>query len=63
VEEIMPKKILNGVVIKKNSFKTIIVRVERKYRHALYKKTITSHKNYAVHDDLNKYNINDIVLI
>jgi small subunit ribosomal protein S17 len=59
----MPRKLLNGVVIKKSSNKTVIVRVERKYRHSLYKKTITTFKNYAAHDNLSLCNLNDYISI
>jgi len=43
------KKKLQGEVISMKATDTIIVRVERKFAHSLYKKIITKHKKYLVH--------------
>ena len=59
----MPKKILNGKVIRDKNDKTIIVLVKRKYSHPFYGKVITSSKKYHVHDENNKFKIGDIVQI
>lgn len=42
-------KILIGEVISTKMQKTVVVRVERKFRQPLYKKVITRHKKYKVH--------------
>jgi small subunit ribosomal protein S17 len=43
--------------------KTVIVEVERRYRHATYGKFIRSRKRYHAHDEKNEYRTNDIVEI
>lgn len=42
---------MNGTVIRVSSEKTAIVRVERSYMHAIYKKRIKAHKDIMVHDE------------
>jgi|TARA_B100001105_G_scaffold246887_1_gene231031 small subunit ribosomal protein S17 len=59
----MPKKILNGKVIKDKNDKTIIVLVKRKYSHPFFKKVLTSSKKYHAHDEKNKYKVGDNVKI
>jgi small subunit ribosomal protein S17 len=50
----MPKRILQGVVVSDACDKTVIVRVERRVMHPVYKKYITRSKKYAAHDELNQ---------
>lgn len=59
----MPKRILQGVVISDKGDKTIIVNVERKVKHPLYKKFIARNKHYAVHDAKNSCKTGDWVRI
>ena len=59
----MPKKILNGKVVKDKNDKTIIVLVKRKYSHPFFKKVLTSSKKYHAHDEKNKYKVGDNVKI
>ena len=59
----MSKRILKGKVISNKSNKTIVVLVERKYRHSLLKKVIKSKKKYHVHDEKNMFKIGDTVRI
>jgi len=47
----MPKRMLEGVVISDKMDKTIVVGVERKYMHPLYKKFVKTTKKYHVHAD------------
>lgn len=42
-------KILTGKVVSTKMQKTVIVEIERKMRHPLYKKVITKHKKYKAH--------------
>jgi len=44
-------KILTGTVISTKMQKTVVVKVERKFRHPLYEKVITRHKNYKAHNE------------
>jgi small subunit ribosomal protein S17 len=43
--------------------KTVIVRVERRVMHPIYKKYITRSKRYAAHDEANRYKVGDVVEI
>ena len=49
----MPKRVMQGVVVSDNMDKTIVVNVERKFKHPLYKKYIRRTKKYAAHDEAN----------
>jgi len=59
----MPKRILKGVVVSDKGDKTIIVNVERRLKHPLYKKTIRRTKRYAAHDEKNTCKTGDMVSI
>jgi small subunit ribosomal protein S17 len=43
--------------------KTVVVRVDRLYRHRLYRKVIKATKKYKAHDEENACGIGDIVRI
>ena len=51
----MPKRVLRGVVVTAGGDKTVIVRVERRVMHPMYKKVIRRSKKYAVHDEQNRF--------
>ena len=59
----MPKRILQGLVVGDKGDKTVVVRVERQFKHALYKKFIRHTKKYAAHDPQNRFKIGDVVRI
>ncbi len=59
----MPKRILQGVVVSDKQDKTIVVRVERRLMHPIYKKFIRRSKKYAAHDEANTCKIGDVVRI
>jgi len=59
----MPKRILQGVVVSDAADKTIVVKVERRFAHPLYKKFIRRSKKYAAHDESNVAKVGDIVRI
>ncbi|HEX5455713.1 MAG TPA: 30S ribosomal protein S17 [Stellaceae bacterium] len=59
----MPKRILQGVVVSSACDKTVIVRVERRVMHPLYKKFVSRSKKYAAHDEDNRYRAGDSVRI
>jgi small subunit ribosomal protein S17 len=59
----MPKRVLVGKVKSNKGEKTIIVRVERKKNHPLYKKVIKFGKSFPAHDETNIANIGDTVSI
>ena len=43
--------------------KTIVVKVENRYPHPIYSKTLTKTRKYLAHDELEECNIGDQVLI
>lgn len=52
-----------GIVTSNSMDKTIVVKVERQFKHALYKKIVRRHKNFKAHDENNECKIGDIVEI
>ena len=59
----MPKRIMQGVVVSDKMDKTVVVRVERRIMHPIYKKFIRRAKKYAAHDETNTAKIGDVVRI
>ena len=52
-----------GKVISDKMDKTIVVRVERRFRHAKYEKVITRFKKFYAHDEESKAKLGDQVRI
>ena len=59
----MPVKEEIGVVISNKMQKTIVVKIENRYSHPIYSKTILRTKKYLAHDELQECNIGDKVLV
>jgi small subunit ribosomal protein S17 len=59
----MPKRILQGVVVSDKQNKTVVVKVERRFTHPLFKKTVRRSKNYHAHDEANRFKVGDVVSI
>ena len=59
----MPKRILQGTVVSDKNDKTVVVEVERRYTHPLYKKVVRRSKKYHAHDEANAAKIGDRVRI
>jgi small subunit ribosomal protein S17 len=59
----MPKRVLQGVVVSDACDKTVIVRVERRVMHPVYKKFVSRSKKFAAHDEENRYAAGDAVKI
>ena len=59
----MPKRVMQGVVVSDKMDKTIVVSVERKFKHPLYKKYIRRSKKYHAHDEDNSCRTGDLVTI
>ncbi len=57
------KKTRTGSVVSNAMDKSIVVLVERKVRHKLYGKYMKTSKKYHAHDEENKCNVGDTVLI
>ena len=59
----MPKRILQGVVVSDKNAKTVVVQVERRYTHPLFKKTVRRSKKFHAHDEEDTFKVGDIVRI
>ena len=59
----MPKRIMQGVVVSDKMDKTVVVNVERKFPHPLYKKYVKRSKRYHAHDENNTHKVGDTVSI
>lgn len=59
----MPVKQQIGIVISNKMQKTIVVKIENRYSHPIYAKTMVRTKKYLAHDELEECNIGDKVLV
>ena len=59
----MPVKQQIGIVISNKMQKTIVVKVENRYSHPIYSKTVVQTKKYLAHDELEECNIGDQVIV
>ncbi len=59
----MPRRIMNGKVVSTAGDKTVVVRVERRLMHPVYKKYIRRSKKYAAHDAGNRCTVGEAVRI
>ena len=59
----MPVKQQVGIVISNKMQKTIVVKVENRYSHSIYSKTLLKTKKYLAHDPQEECNIGDQVLV
>ena len=47
----MPRRVMRGTVVGDKADKTVVVRVDRRVMHPLYKKVVRRSKRYTAHDD------------
>ena len=59
----MPKRVLQGVVVSDKNTKTVVVEVERRYTHPLFKKTVRRSKKFHAHDEEETFKVGDLVFI
>jgi small subunit ribosomal protein S17 len=59
----MPRRVMQGVVVKDAKDKTISVLVERSVKHPVYKKYIKRSKKFLAHDEGNRSRQGDLVSI
>ncbi|MBM3489568.1 MAG: 30S ribosomal protein S17 [Alphaproteobacteria bacterium] len=59
----MSRRVLQGVVVSDRNDKTVVVRVERRYLHPLYKKVVRQSAKYHAHDAENRCKVGDQVRI
>ena len=57
------RKIMTGVVVSNKMDKTIVVRVERKFSHPVFKKVVKTTKKYKAHDEKNECLEGDFICI
>jgi len=57
------KSSIKGVVVSNKMDKTIVVRAERLVKHAVFHKYIKRYEKYKAHDEQNRCQIGDKVLI
>ena len=59
----MPVKEQVGIVISNKMQKTIVVKIENRYPHPSYSKTLVKTKKYLAHDEQEICNIGDQVIV
>ena len=59
----MPVKQIVGIVISNKMNKTIVVKVENRYPHPIYSKTLVKTNKYLAHDESEQSNVGDQVLL
>ena len=59
----MPKRVLQGVVVSTKMDKSVVVRVERRVMHPVYKKYVKRSKKYTAHDEKNLCQVGETVQI
>ena len=57
------RKVRTGVVVSDKMDKTVLVRVDRSYRHALYRKIVSRSSKLAAHDEENQAHVGDTVRV
>ena len=57
------RKLRTGVVVSEKMDKTVLVRIDRKVRHRLYKKTVAKSNKLAAHDETNDAHVGDTVRV
>lgn len=57
------RKTRRGTVVSKSGDKTVVVLVERRYRHPLYGKELIAQKKFHAHDEANRAKVGDKVRI
>jgi small subunit ribosomal protein S17 len=57
------RKVRTGVVVSEKMDKTVLVRIDRKVRHPLYKKTLAHSNKLAAHDENNDARVGDTVRV
>ena len=62
-EERKLRKVRQGIVVSDKMDKTVVVAVERKVPHKLYKKSINTTTKFKAHDENNECRVGDTVRI
>ena len=59
----MPRRVMQGVVVSDKNAKTVVVQVERRVMHPVYKKVVRLSKKFHAHDETGKHKVGDTVRI
>ena len=59
----MPVKEKIGIIVSNKMDKTVVVKVESRYSHPIYSKTMIKTRKYLAHDEVSQCNIGDQVLV
>src|SRR6185312_13814019 len=62
-DKVMPKRVLQGVVVSDKNAKTVVVNVERRFTHPVMGKTVRRSKKYHAHDEKGEFKMGDVVRI
>ena len=57
------KKTMAGIVVSNKMDKTVVVKVERRFSHPVFKKVVKTTKKYKVHDEKNECLEGDFIRI
>lgn len=57
------KKTLRGTVVSAKGEKSIVIKVERRFKHPVYSKFVSASKKYHAHDENNSAAEGDVVTI
>lgn len=57
------KRTLKGTVVSDKADQTIVVKVQRRYKHPIYSKFVNKTKKYHAHDAANTAQVGDVVTI
>ena len=57
------KKTMTGVVVSNKMDKTVVVKVERRFSHPVFKKVVKTTKKYKAHDEKNECLEGDFIRI
>ena len=57
------RKVRTGVVVSDAADKTVLVRIDRQVRHAMYGKTVRRSSKLAAHDETNDAHVGDTVRV
>lgn len=59
----MAGRVIQGTVVGDKGDKTVVVEVERRVKHPLYKKYVLRRNRFHAHDEENRHKVGDVVRI
>ena len=54
---------MTGVITSDKMNKTVVVKVERRFKHPVYKRYVVQHSTFKAHDEQNECGMGDTVII